>query len=799
MTTENGERTVLNDRYEIQQRIGRGGMADVFLARDLLLDRLVAIKVLFPEFATDPNFVERFRREAQSAANLTHPNIVAVYDWGKYANTYFMAMEYVQGRTLADILRANGHVNSVQAAEIANEVAAALGNAHASGVVHRDIKPANILIGANGQVKVADFGIARAMNAPSENNLTQVGSVMGTATYFSPEQAQGAQPDPRSDLYSLGIVLYEMVAGKPPFSGENPVSIAYKQVHDLPQPLNQLVADVPRPFEAIVAKLLAKDPSMRYPSADSLRDDLRRYRAGEPVLALASVAGTAPPLPPRTGDTGAASNVTRTLPRTAAHPKQGATTVMARTTSLPQQINRVPPRRNNWYGIAAFIALLALVAGGIVLFNVLKNDEKPTSFALENVVGLPLDEATTKLEDAGLSFNKFEEPTEGAVEGAVVRTDPLAGAIVTIGQAINVYYNPIKAPVPIPDVKGKTLEEATSILSGAGFTVSPDTVFVVDSTIEPGKVLSTDPPFGQSAVQGTVVVLTVSKAPDQVSVPDVTGQSSAAAQAALSAEPYAFVVSITQEPSATVAADTVLRTDPAFNTPVAKGSPITMIVSTGPAKVKVPPVEGLTEAAARNQLTQRGLVADVQFITVANGSADDGHVISQNIPPTESVAPGTTIRLKVGKAAPVPTTTVPPTTLAPTTTAPPTADLSVTITDGKTTTSSGDSLVYTIVVKNVGPSGVTSAFVSDIMPSGLSGVSWNCAGTSGGACSTSNGVGNINNTIDLPSGGTVTFTVSGTVSQSAGSLSNTVTVSAPSGVSDPSSSNNTATDSDTVI
>ena len=174
--TDNGERTVLNDRYEIQQRIGRGGMADVFLARDLLLDRLVAIKVLFPEFATDPNFVERFRREAQSAANLTHPNIVAVYDWGKYANTYFMAMEYVQGRTLADILRANGHVNSVQAAEIANEVAAALGNAHSAGVVHRDIKPANILIGANGQVKVADFGIARAMNAPTENNLTQVGS-----------------------------------------------------------------------------------------------------------------------------------------------------------------------------------------------------------------------------------------------------------------------------------------------------------------------------------------------------------------------------------------------------------------------------------------------------------------------------------------------------------------------------------------------------------------------------------------------------------------------------------------------
>src|SRR6201747_1322512 len=192
------ERTVLNDRYEIQQRVGRGGMADVFLARDLLLNRQVAIKVLFPEFATDPNFVERFRREAQAAANLNHPNIVSVYDWGKYLNTYFMAMEYVQGRTLADVLRASGHLSSQKAAEIAIEVAGALGFAHRNGVVHRDIKPANILIGSNGAVKVADFGIARAMNSPSDSNLTQVGSVMGTATYFSPEQAQGSNPDPRS-------------------------------------------------------------------------------------------------------------------------------------------------------------------------------------------------------------------------------------------------------------------------------------------------------------------------------------------------------------------------------------------------------------------------------------------------------------------------------------------------------------------------------------------------------------------------------------------------------------------------
>ena len=258
---------ILNDRYEMQQRIGRGGMADVYLARDVLLDRLVAIKVLFPEFATDPAFVERFRREAQSAANLNHPNIVSVYDWGRSNNTYFMAMEYVPGRTLAEALNDVGPISASKAAEVGIEVAAALSFAHRNNVVHRDIKPGNILIGSNGQLKVADFGIARALGSAADSGLTAHGAVMGTAAYFSPEQAQGGQPDPRSDLYSLGIVLYEMVAGQVPFSGDTPVSIAYKQVHEAPTPLHQFAPDVPRAFEAIVARLLAKDPARRYPTA----------------------------------------------------------------------------------------------------------------------------------------------------------------------------------------------------------------------------------------------------------------------------------------------------------------------------------------------------------------------------------------------------------------------------------------------------------------------------------------------------------------------------------------------------
>ena len=266
-------------------------MADVFLARDLLLDRPVAIKVLFPEFATDPNFVERFRREAQAAANLNHPNIVSVYDWGKYADTYFMAMEYVQGRTLADILRANGHVNADaggrdrqrgrRRARLRPRKRRRAPRHQAGQHPHRHQRPGE---GRRLRHRPGDELAHRERTSP------RPASVMGTATYFSPEQAQGAQPDPRSDLYSLGIVMYEMVAGQAAVHRREPGGIAYKQVHDQPQPLNQLVADVPRPFEAIVAKLLAKDPKLRYSNADALRDDLRRFRNGEPVQALVAAA-----------------------------------------------------------------------------------------------------------------------------------------------------------------------------------------------------------------------------------------------------------------------------------------------------------------------------------------------------------------------------------------------------------------------------------------------------------------------------------------------------------------------------
>src|SRR6516165_2946352 len=270
-------------RYELTHLIARGGMAQVYRAVDRQLDRPVALKVLFPELSVDKTFVERFRREAQAAASLSHPNIVPVFDWGEDDGAYFIVMEYIDGRSLSAVLRDPQKLDPRQVAMIGAGVAAALGFAHRHGVVHRDVKPGNVLITPEGEVKVTDFGIARAVN--TEESLTQTGAVMGTAAYFSPEQAEGKGVDARSDIYSLGVVLYEMAVGRPPFSGDSPVAVASKHVRDQPALPREVNPRVPVALEAVIMKAMAKDPSARYGSAEELRADLLRFAEGRPVEA----------------------------------------------------------------------------------------------------------------------------------------------------------------------------------------------------------------------------------------------------------------------------------------------------------------------------------------------------------------------------------------------------------------------------------------------------------------------------------------------------------------------------------
>ncbi len=275
--TDSTAPTVLSGRYAIERKIARGGMADIFLAHDQVLERPVVIKMLLPQYAGDPAFVERFRREAKSAARLNHTNVVSVYDWGSHGDTFFMAMEYIEGQSLAEQLADNGRVPIDRALEIAEAAAAGLGFAHERGMVHRDVKPGNIMMTASGQVKVADFGIARGLDG--SDSLTQTGNVMGTAAYFSPEQARGEVVDERSDLYSLGVVLFEMVTGERPFTGSSPLSVAYKHVGEAPPTAQSINPQVPVEVDRIIATLLAKDPAHRYANAEQLQQALRASAA----------------------------------------------------------------------------------------------------------------------------------------------------------------------------------------------------------------------------------------------------------------------------------------------------------------------------------------------------------------------------------------------------------------------------------------------------------------------------------------------------------------------------------------
>ncbi|MFM7650674.1 MAG: Stk1 family PASTA domain-containing Ser/Thr kinase [Acidimicrobiaceae bacterium] len=643
-------RTIVNDRYEIGKRIGRGGMAEIFQARDILLDRPVAMKVLFPEFATDPAFVERFRREAQAAANLNHPNIVAVYDWGKVNNTYYIAMEYVNGRTLADILKQSGTLTPMQVCDVMSEVASALISAHQNGVIHRDIKPGNILVSTTGQVKVADFGIARALGAGVEQGLTQTGAVMGTATYFSPEQAQGVSTDQRSDIYSLGVVMYEMLSGTAPFTGENAVAIAYKQVHEYAMPLDQRLASVPPEVAAIVAKCMEKSPADRYSSAEEVRDELRRFVEGMPVLAVSAKkeAGRATQVLPQT-DVNATTVISAQDAATELLPKTLATKNVK--TNYPPYDDK-SPQRTAVFVFGALFAAIILLAGGLFLYQTLTRNSANASITVPDVRNLTVKQASEQLLASGFTPIPYAATKDGVGNDIVYAQDPPPSVLARSGDQITITYNPASTPVAVPLVRGLTVKEATALLAPLGLTLSIKEV-VNDPKIPENQIMSQDPKVDTQVRSGSTIVVIVSGGLGQATVPNVQGQVANAAQQLLQTSPYNFVVTLVNEASSTIEQGRVIRTEPAIGAQNPAGSAITVFVSSGGNKVAVPQVEGQTEVDARALLATAGLTPDVKYQDVPQNDVNIGKVISQGTDAGTMVDPGFIIRLTIGRAAAV--------------------------------------------------------------------------------------------------------------------------------------------------
>jgi eukaryotic-like serine/threonine-protein kinase len=623
--------TVFADRYEIVREIARGGMADVYLARDSKLDRPVALKVLSPELSRDPSFVERFRREAQHAASLNHPNIVGIYDWGQEQGTSFIVMEYIDGRTLRDMIHSEGALAPGQIADIGGDIAAALAFAHKNAVVHRDVKPGNVLITTAGQVKVTDFGIARASG--TNDSLTRTGSVMGTATYFSPEQAQGLPADGRSDVYSLGVVLYEMATGQPPFVGDSPVSTAYKHVREPAVPPGQIVPSIPPELERVILTCLAKEPRDRYQSADDLRADLMRFRRGQ------AVAG---------------------MPITAAVTTIPDSTMMNTPVSAPPTAVGVPvaskaaqPTKKGKGPIIAVIILVAILIGvvGYLLATQLGDDGGGAAIEVQSVVGQPVGPARTFLEAQGFKVTVRHRPNDQMAEGLVVRQDPGAGTKVDKGEAVLLTVSSGAGNVRVPDVEGLTFEAAQAQLTAKGLkAVRKDEA---SDTVDPGVVIGTNPPSEATVKRNSEVSVAVSAGPAPVNVPNVANMDQVEATQTLNSA--GFRVQKATAASASVPSGSVINSNPAAGTQAPRNSLVTINVSTGPEQVAVPNVIGRTQSDATAALAGAGF--NVVVVQVPSSSSNMGRVITQSPDAGTSVDRGTQVTITVGTGPSGSTTT----------------------------------------------------------------------------------------------------------------------------------------------
>ena len=601
MTERLEAETVVDGRYRVLHRLGSGGMAEVYCAQDLQLGRKVALKILYRRFAEDSEFVERFRREASSAAGLQHQHVVAVYDRGEYDGTYYIAMEYLEGRSLKTIVQQEAPLDPDRAIDLTIQVLRAARFAHRRGIIHRDLKPHNVIVDADGRAKVTDFGIARA----GASDMTQTGSIMGTAQYLSPEQAQGHAVSAASDIYSIGIMLYELLTGRVPFDGESAVTIALKQVNERPTPPSAYNPAVTPELEEAVMRALEKDPAHRYPDADAFIAALQAARDGTATAVLA-------PVPPPPLDPPSEAYVYPEEPLAPREPRDGgrwwlwllavlvAGLGLAAVLLLPgtqkvsvptvvgaDQANAEAKLRQDGFHVDTVQKTAEQPAGQVIGQDptggtkakkgstvTLTVSAGPQQVAVPQVVGLTVSSARGRLQKAGLKASEREENSDTVAQGRVISVSPPEGQKVDKGSSVTLVVSSGKPQVQVPDVVGKSFDEGQSTLQAAGFKV---TRVDKESDKDPGTVLSQNPKSGARIDAGSTISLTVAKEPSQVPVPDVTGEDAPAAIAALSGQ--GFVIDQQSKDVPTPDGDgVVLEQSPTGGKKAKKGSKVTIVV-----------------------------------------------------------------------------------------------------------------------------------------------------------------------------------------------------------------------------
>jgi serine/threonine-protein kinase len=629
MTERLASETIVDGRYRVVGRIGSGGMADVYCAEDLQLGRNVALKVLHSRFAEDAEFRERFRREARSAAGLNHQNVVSIYDRGEWDGNYYIAMEYLDGRSLKEIVQRDGPLAPAHAIDLTVQVLRAARFAHRRGIIHRDIKPHNVIVDEEGRAKVTDFGIARAAGA---SDMTQTGSIMGTAQYLSPEQAQGHAVSEPSDLYSAGIMLYELLTGRVPFEGESAVTIALKHVNERPVPPSMINPAVTPELEGVVMRAIEKDPQRRFPDADAFIAALEHARVARPATSIEEAVvydgGYAPP--------------------------------------PYEELYEEEAGRRWWLWLLALGLVLLLAGGGYYL---LSRDSGPAQAAVPDVVGTEQAAAVSALQRSGFATDVVKKTSAERPEGTVISTDPKGGIEADKGSTVRVNVSSGPGTAEVPSVDGLTRSQARDRLRRLGFQIEERRES--SDSVPSGKAIRTSPPAQTTLKKGSQVILLISTGIEQVEVPDVTGQQFEQASKALSDR--GFKVQRNDQVTDNEDPGTVLKQSPGANQKIDKGSAVTLAVAKAPQDVEVTDVTGETQNAAVQRLSKDGF--EVKIVEQQVDSQEGDGVVVQQDPAGGKAKRGSTVTLTVGRfdAAAAPgatTTTTTPATPPATTTTP---------------------------------------------------------------------------------------------------------------------------------